>query len=45
MVGSGSDIVTALALVTSVAWVGSLAQELLHAMGTAKKKKKYILKI
>ena len=35
--GSGSDIVTAVALVTALVWVRSLAQELLHAVGTAKK--------
>ena len=36
-------IVTAAAQVTAVAWVRSLARELPHAMGTAKKKKKEIL--
>ena len=29
-----------MALVTVTEWLGSLAQELLHAMGMAKKKKK-----
>lgn len=45
--------VTTAAWVTVMAWVQSLARELLHAMGTAKKKKKqqqfslkdYILKL
>ena len=37
LAGKGSGIVTAVALVASVAKVRSLAQELLHAMGAAKK--------
>ena len=36
-VGYGSSVVTAVALVIVVVWVRSLAQELLHAMGAAKK--------
>ena len=39
-VGQGSSLVTAVALVTVVAQVGSLAWELPHAIGVAKKKKK-----
>ena len=35
-----SGIVTAVACVAAVAWVQFLAQELPHAMGTGKKKKK-----
>ena len=38
-VGYGSIIVTAVARVTAVVWVCSLAQELPHAVGMAKKKK------
>ena len=37
--GYGSIIVTAVARVTAVVWVCSLAQELPHAVGMAKKKK------
>lgn len=37
--GWGSDIVTAMALFTAVAWVWSLAQELLYVVGVAKNKK------
>ena len=33
--GLGSSIITAAAGVTAVAWVQSLAQELLHAVGMA----------
>ena len=40
-VGSGSGIVTAGPLVTAVGWVRSLPQELPHAPGAAKKKKKH----
>ena len=32
--------VTAVALVTAMAWVGTLAQELLHTMGRVRKKKR-----
>ena len=39
-VGGGSGIVTAVAQVTAVLRVPPLAQELLHAMGSAKKIKK-----
>jgi len=39
-VGKGSDIVTAAAWVTAVAWVPSLVQEIQHAIGAAKGKKK-----
>ena len=38
-VGLGSSVVTAVAQVTTVAQVWSLARELPHAMGKAKKKK------
>ena len=41
--GQGSDVVTAVTLVTSVAWVQSLAQEILHAMGAGKKSHKQIV--
>ena len=34
--------VTAEALVVAMAWVQSLVLELLHAMGTTKKKKRYM---
>lgn len=37
--GEGSSLVTAMAQAAAVAQVASLAQELLHAKGTAKKKK------
>ena len=36
----GSNVVTGAVWVAIVAWVWSLAQELPHAMGAAKKKKK-----
>ena len=39
-VGYRSSIIIAMALVTTVARVRSLAQELPHAIGTTKKKKK-----
>ena len=38
-VGSGSGVVTAVAQVTAVAWVRSLAQEFPHGTVMAKKKK------
>ena len=38
LVGYGSRVITAAAWVTNVAQFQSLAQELPHAMGTAKKK-------
>ena len=38
--GEGSSVVTAVAWVPPVAWVGSLAQELPHTMGMAQKKRK-----
>ena len=38
--GWGSSVATAVALVTAVAQVRFLAQELVHATGKAKKKKK-----
>ena len=44
-VGGGSGIVTAVAQVTAVLRVPPLAQELPHAMGSAKKKKKKSVKI
>ena len=37
-------VVTVVTQVTAVAWVWSLAQELLHAMGAAKKNKKYLVR-
>ena len=40
IVGWGSSIFTAVAQVAAVAQVRSLARELLHAVGVAKKKKK-----
>ena len=43
-VGYGSSVVTAVALVIAVVWVRSLAQELLHAMGAAKKYFKKMIK-
>ena len=45
LVGKGSSIVTAAARVAAVALVGSLAQELLHAAGIAKKKKFFLAEI
>ena len=38
-VGEGSNIVTAAAQVAAVVWVQSLARELPHAAGAARKKK------
>ena len=37
LVSQGSGIVSAVAWAAAVAWVQSLAQELLHALGVAKK--------
>ena len=38
LAGSGSKVVTAVALGTAVVWVHFLAQELPHAAGAARKK-------
>ena len=44
MAQQGSGIVTTVTLVTAVVWVGFLAQELRHAMGTARKKENWVLR-
>ena len=43
--GSGSSIVTSVTWVATVVHIGSLAQELPHAVGVAKKKKEKLFNL